>query len=297
MTRLVFVHGRAQQDKDAAELKQEWIAALRRGLAKSGRQLPLPDDHIRFPYYGDTLRDLATDRAGVAGVVVRGAAVPAEEATFVRMVLQEVRKEAGISDGQIVAEADAADRVAVERGPQNWPWVVAVLRALDKHVPGTSAPSIAAFTHDVYRYLRNIGIRDRIETGVRAAFTAGEPTVVVGHSLGSVVAYNLLCRDGEREGWNVPLFVTLGSPLAVTAIKRQLSPVRHPACAARWFNASDPRDIVALHPLAAPYFPATPPVENKTDVENPTANRHGISGYLEDAEVARRIHNGLTGKP
>jgi len=163
-------------------------------------------------------------------------------------------------------------------------------------VPGTSAPSIAAFTHDVYRYLRNIGVRDRIETGVRAAFAAGEPMVVVGHSLGSVVGYNLLRRDGERERWNVPLFVTVGSPLAVTAIKRQLSPVRYPECVGRWFNASDPRDVVALHPLTAAHFATTPAVENKTDVDNRTENRHGISGYLEDAEVARRIHAGLTGK-
>jgi hypothetical protein len=296
VTRLVFVHGRAQQDKDAEGLKQEWIGALRRGLAKSGRQLPLPDDNIQFPYYGDTLRDLATDRADIADVVVRGAAVNDEEATFVRMVLQEVRKEAGISDSQIVAEADAADRVAVERGPQNWPWVLAVLRALDKHVPGTSAPSIATFTHDVYRYLRNIGVRDRIETGVRAAFAAGEPMVVVGHSLGSVVSYNLLRRDGERERWNVPLFVTVGSPLAVTAIKRQLSPVRYPECVGRWFNAFDPRDVVALHPLTAAHFATRPAVENKTEVDNRTSNRHGISGYLEDIEVALRIHDGLTGK-
>jgi hypothetical protein len=294
--RLVFVHGRAQQDKDAAGLKQEWIGALRRGLAKSGLRLSVPDDHIRFPFYGDTLRDLATDRADVADVVVRGAAASGEEATFVRMVLQEVRTEAGISDDQIVAEADAADRVAVERGPQNWPWVLAVLRALDKHVPATSAPSIATFTRDVYRYLRNIGVRDRIETGVRAAFAAGEPMVVVGHSLGSIVSYNLLRRDGEREGWEVPLFVTVGAPLAVTAIKRQLSPVRYPECVGRWFNAFDPRDIVALHPLDADYFPTTPAVENKTDVDNRTENRHGVSGYLEDSEVARRIHAGLTGK-
>lgn len=296
MTRLVLVHGRAQQDLDAEDLKQEWIAALRRGLAKSGLKLPLPDDHIRFPYYGDTLRDLATERADIADVVVRGQGVEAEEATFVRMVLQEVRKEAGITDSQIIAEADAADRVAVERGPQNWPWVLAVLRALDKHVPATSAPSIATFTHDVYRYLRNIGVRDRIETGVRAAFTAGEPMVVIGHSLGSIVSYNLLRRDGEREGWEVPLFVTLGAPLGVTAIKRQLSPVQYPECVGRWFNALDPRDVVALHPLDADYFPTTPAVENKTDVDNGTENRHGISGYIEDAEVARRIHAGLTGK-
>ena len=32
---------------------------------------------------------------------------------------------------------------------------------------------------------------------------------------------------------------------------------------------------------------------SKTDVCNPTENRHGISGYLGDKEVARRIYDAL----
>jgi surfactin synthase thioesterase subunit len=46
------------------------------------------------------------------------------------------------------------------------------------------------------------------------------PTVVVGHSLGAVVSYCLLRRDGDANRWAVPLYVTLGAPLAVTAIKK-----------------------------------------------------------------------------
>ncbi len=47
----------------------------------------------------------------------------------------------------------------------------------------------------------------------------------------------------------MPLFVTLGYPLGVTGIKAALPPIEHPACAARWFNAMDERDAVALYPL------------------------------------------------
>ncbi len=35
--------------------------------------------------------------------------------------------------------------------------------------------------------------------------------------------------------------------------------------------------------------------KNKTDVDNPTQNRHGITGYLGDPEVARRIHEAVVG--
>jgi len=55
---LVFVHGRAQQHKDASALKAEWLDALHDGLAKNGLRLPIAESDIRFPYYGDTLYDL-----------------------------------------------------------------------------------------------------------------------------------------------------------------------------------------------------------------------------------------------
>jgi hypothetical protein len=61
-----------------------------------------------------------------------------------------------------------------------------------------------------------------------------------------------------------------------------------------WFNALDHRDIVALYPLDADHFGVEPAIENKTDVENHTDNRHGISGYLDDEVVARRIFDALT---
>jgi hypothetical protein len=291
VTDLLFVHGRSQQDKDAVALKGEWTSALRDGLAASGFDMPIPDEAVRFPYYGDTLRDLATDRATVADVVVRGGP-DAAEAEFIRSVLRETVEAVDLPKERVDAELEHTE--VVERAPQDWPWLSAALRALDGYVPGVSAAGLAIATRDVYLYLRNFAIRDRIEAGVRSALHPGVPTVVVAHSLGSVVAYSLLRREGEREGWQVPLLVSVGSPLAVTAISKALRPVGHPACASSWFNARDPRDIIALHPLDADHFPVRPAVDNKSDVDNGTANRHGISGYLADPEVARRIHAGLT---
>jgi hypothetical protein len=50
---------------------------------------------------------------------------------------------------------------------------------------------------------------------------------------------------------------------------------------------------VALFALDDANFPIDPSIENKIDVDNDTSNRHGISGYLSDAVVARRIHEAL----
>ena len=112
--------------------------------------------------------------------------------------------------------------------------------------------------------------------------------VVIGHSLGSVVAYNVLCDRAAAPPY--PRYITVGSPLGIRAIQRHLtSPLRSPACVTRWFNAYDPRDIVALRALDASTFDVRPPIQNKGDVTNFTENRHSIEGYLADPTVAARI--------
>lgn len=289
---LVFVHGRSQEQKDAVALKGEWVAAWKAGLAKSNLEMPLPEQRIRFPYYGQTLYDLLADVPPdkVAEIVVRGASGGADQEQFVRSVLEEISEQAGVNEQKLEA---VAGKEVVKRGPQNWEWFQGVLQVIDKYVPFGSGLSIALFTNDVYQYLRNAGLRDVIEEGVRAAMSPNVETVVVGHSLGTVVAYNLLRREGVQQKWNVPLFVTLGSPLAVTAIFKSLRPVQHPRCAAKWYNAMDERDVVALYPLDKEHFDVDPSIENKTDVMNDTPNRHGISGYLADKDVARRIYDAV----
>jgi len=302
MTReLVLVHGRAQEHKDSIALKREWLDALRAGLRKSGLSLPIPEERVRFPYYGDTLHGLVANLPDdkVAEVVVRGSREDPQLRAFLADVLEEIAKRKGISDEQIERMGQEAIRArggteVLERGVLNWGWVQGILTALDTHVPGASGASIAIATTDVYRYLTNPAIRDKLEAGVRQAMTPNVDSVVVSHSLGTVVAYNLLRRDGEQRGWRVPLLVTLGSPLAVKKIRTTLAPNKHPACVRRWFNAMDPDDVVSLYPLDRGHFPLDPEIENKTDVDNDTENQHGISGYLADREVARRIHEALT---
>ena len=294
MTRqLVFIHGRAQENLNATELKAEWVDAFRKGLRKNGLTLPIQDADIRFPYYGQTLYDLVKGKPAseVAQVIVRGDDTNEREAEFIRAVLLEIQAQKGITDAQV---QELANTIITERGVLNWGWVQTVMTALDTYIPGASSTSVSLATRDVYLYLTNLGFQNLIDNGVRAAFTPGVETVVVGHSLGAVVSYSLLRRDGKALGWKVPFYVTLGAPLAVRVIRDALSPINHPACVSKWFNAMDERDVVALYPLDAAHFPVTPAIENKTNVDNPTENRHGISGYLSDAVVAKRIYDALT---
>lgn len=303
MRELVLVHGRAQQRKDSIALKKEWLDTLKKGLGKSGLELPIPEDRVRFPYYGDTLEQLVAGRSpeDAARIVVRGPEGEPDPGVqeFVADVVTEVAEEKGITDEQVMAEAQAAaiargeSAAVVERGPLNWGWVQGILSAIDRHVPGGSGFSLALFTRDVYLYLTNAVLRKAINDGVRAAMTPGVESVVVGHSLGTVVSYWLLRDEGKAAGWRVPLSVTLGSPLAVTRIRQALKPIKHPSCVDKWYNAMDPDDVVSLYPLDRQHFPVNPDIENKTDVKNQTDNQHGITGYLNDKDVAKRIYDAL----
>lgn len=286
MRTLVLVHGRAQEHKDPLAVKQEWLSALDVGAHHVGRPLDLPDDRIRLPYYGQTLYDLVSgDPERAAEVVVRGSEDgPNAEEQFVREAVLEIAEHAGITESQVLAETGED---VVERGPLNWRWVRATLTALDR-LPNVSAWSVALATRDVYQYLNNVRVRDTIEDGVRQALDGTDEAVVVSHSLGTVVAYNLLRREAAARGWKVPLLITLGSPLAVTTIARTLRPVSWPDPVGTWFNAYDPQDIVALHPLTTPWF-GVDGIDNYGKVDNPTSNQHGISGYLSDPRVAATI--------
>lgn len=290
---LVFVHGRHQQGKDPDALAEEWVDAFRAGLAKLDLDVPITRQSIHFPYYGNTLRDLDRGRSGddVASVIYRGSETASEdEKAFLRTTLLEVLANSAIP----FADLEAAVPVeVVERGPQNWPWIRAMLQALDALSPDVSAAAVALMTSDVYHYLTNLRISAAIDQAVAEAMEPRLPTVVVAHSLGSVVGYRILKRMGDDGTWSAPLLVTLGSPLGISTIRRRLAPVSRPGCVGEWFNAMDPVDVVSLFPLDAEHFPTDPPVDNKIDVRNETSNHHGIEGYLSDPDVAQRIFDGL----
>jgi pimeloyl-ACP methyl ester carboxylesterase len=207
---------------------------------------------------------------------------------FEASVADEMRQGAGISDKSI---DDLYGSNPQPRGPENWRWVQAIVRAIDKYGFGMSSDTIETFMRDVYLYTNHGGVRNQIDRIVNSRLTE-EPTIVVGHSLGSVVAYNVLRTDTRKL--QVPLFATVGCPLAIRAIRSQLVPLSFPKPPVEaWNNAFDTRDIVALYPLDAANFPISPPVTNYNQVKNHANNRHGIVGYLDDPTVARWILDAL----
>lgn len=288
VTRVLLVHGRGQAGLNPDTLKDEWMATLKRGALAIGRTVPADLD-VSFPFYGDVLDQYARDLEIplTPDVKPRGTAVDNELLRFQIDFLEQVRQRAGITDAQINAEYGDNPQ---ERGLLNWAWVQAMLRTVDKYGGSASKKTLEIFTRDVFLYTTRPGLRDDIDAIVAAALSE-QPTLVVGHSLGTVVAYSVLRRD--TRALKVPLYVTVGCPLGVRSIRDQFRPLRTPKPIAAWYNAYDTRDVVALYPLDAANFPVQPAIENYAKVRNSTDNRHGIVGYLDDPDVAKHILDGL----
>jgi DNA replication initiation complex subunit (GINS family) len=292
MRQLILVHGRAQEKKDPAKLKQQWLTAWEKGLAKSGLTNPLSNADVHFPYYGDTLDQIvggmAPDQA--AEVIIQGPAPKSQEQQVMREMITEIATHEGISEEDIRAQLDQA---TIQQGPLNWGWVQGILSALDKVDP-VSARIVALVTADVAKYLTDPALKQTINEGVVKAFARDQEAVVVSHSLGTIVAYNvLMSRPMAFPQLKVPLFVTLGSPLAVNAIKSRLRPHTFPPPVGKWYNAMDPDDVVSLYPLSTKHFPTGGTIENNQKVDNWTDNQHSIDGYLDDEKVAKRIYDAL----
>jgi hypothetical protein len=283
--KLLFVHGRSQGGKDPVKLQSEWLSALTAGLEKANLSLP-PSVQIDFPFYGDRLDQLAQafDLPADPAVLPKGSPAFDEFAAFKADVAAEMQRKAGISDEQVQAECRTD---STEKGVQNWAWVQAVIRLLDRQLTGISQTTIEVFLRDVFLYTHRDVVRNAINQIVSQKMSA-DTAVVIGHSLGSIVAYNLLRAASKR----VPLFVTVGSPLAIRAVRNTLGPITNPA-GSGWYNAYDKRDIVALYPLDQNNFSVDPAITNNGNVDNRTDNRHGIIGYLDDVVVAKTIYSGL----
>jgi len=296
-TKLVLLHGRSQGGKDASTLKQQWLDALDEGMAAIGESRPVAVDDVRFPFYGDTLDRLTEDPDAddVPEVIVRGDGRTADSTTqrMVTAMLHEVLEVQGIDDDAIRATGDP---LVIERGPLSWQWIHKGLRLLDD-LPGVSAATMALATSDVASYLTMPGVRKRINDGVAAAFADIGPdddVVVVSHSLGTIVAYDMVAANLVHGSRALPAFITIGSPLGLTAVRNAFSPRRFPPGATRWLNAFDKRDIIALYPLDDERFSVDPSIENYGGVDNDTFNHHSIGGYLRDPTIAGAICAALT---
>ncbi len=183
-------------------------------------------------------------------------------------------------------------------------------------IPLIPDPRVKASIRDTEIYFRNHGnlgchIRDLQKHPLRSAAANNDRVLLIGHSMGSIIAYDALWELDHLEGFKqcVDCLLTIGSPLGMNYVQRRL--IGHsqtgnsiyPGNIGRWINIASRGDLVALDPSLANDFDGmisqnhtTSITDINKDVYNYYRDSKGINvhksyGYLVNPHVARAIAN------
>lgn len=306
MAAIVLVHGIAQEQYGADLLEAQWLPALAAGVRTAGYG-ELADQlwraqrpgalEVRMAFYGNAF--LAPGAQGGGGPVGD------EDAELTERIAEAWLATAA---GQA---ADQRDRLEAQRFLDN-----SALGAEGAQGIGRKArPAANALTKlkwfapfgfgmagkfvnrslaQVSRYLSEEAVREHAQRQV-LDLIGPQTRLVIGHSLGSVVAYEALHRTQQPVA-----LITLGSPLALQSIIYPLlrpQPPTVPAVLTRWENMADRDDIVAAHLDLAPYFPPAPGRDvvptTHPELDN-GSSPHDAAHYLTKKSVGRIIAESLS---
>lgn len=200
-----------------------------------------------------------------------------------------------------------------------------IARQIRDHTPSTGSPTLSvrgveasvlplprivrewitrqltrAFLRDVNDYFFVPDRRERMrESLLERLRVGGGPFVVVGHSQGSMIAYDVLSQLDPRQ-YDVPLFVTIGSPLGIEEVQDQVKRLTKqrrlalPACVRTWVNVADPLDPVALDKTLSDEFAPVGRIEDEQrwNPDSPR-NPHSATGYLRLAPVRDAVRDAV----
>jgi hypothetical protein len=239
---IIFVPGlkpKPRPDLYAAALLQCISAGLSRVSPQAAAVLDADaEQFVLYPWtfavYGEH-RDFELDRAGVERLLARPEASPAEIATIEALPRRVIRSWHRLADAvPVLGRFFISERMHA---------------ALD----------------DARRYLTDRdGIGTRTRNGLRDLLerkhAAGHRLIVIGHSLGSVIAYDTLWELARRSDVRVELFITLGSPLGTRFVRQHLKgaerPIaeRYPTNIRYWANFAARGELTSLNPRLSRYF-------------------------------------------
>jgi hypothetical protein len=151
-------------------------------------------------------------------------------------------------------------------------------------------------SRDVTDYLLG-GRAEAMRAPVRDALLASDqPTVVIAHSLGTIVTFDVL-SELAGDAPEVPLLLTLGSPLGISNVLAKLvggtpPPPSRPARVARWENVADPFDPVAVVAELSPLFGPLGSIGDHR-VNNRSLLNHDLTGYLDTDRVRSLVEDAV----
>ena len=271
---LLFLHGRGQEGCDPELLRRTWTAGLNHGLTLAGLATIDPAD-VHFPFYGDVLLQPPAHESLTAD--------PAGNEVYQQLV-SEAAAQLGMPTALEAGEPDTAEGLPglgsdlLSRLNQQLSWIAA-RSGLDDFL-------IARIFGDVAAYLHDAQTRRRVLDTVMETVPDSGRLVLVSHSLGTVVAMDLMSRLPAAV--EVDLLVTAGSPLGLDAVYKRLESggPHRPARIEFWLNTWYAGDPVAIGcPLSRSWAGQL----QELAVLNPKDHPHDIAEYLQHPPVAGTI--------
>ncbi|WP_406230880.1 hypothetical protein [Nocardia sp. NBC_01009] len=306
MAAIVLVHGIAQEQYAAEVLEAQWIPALAGGVRAAGHpeladrlwRGPLPGaPEVRMAFYGNAFLDPGA-QGGAAPIGDDDQELSEQLAAA---WLATAAAQAGNSRDRMEAQRYLDNAALGDVGQQGIGakarFATNALTRLKWFAPfgfGLAEKFVNRSLAQVTRYLSDEAVRKHAQQQV-LDLIGPETRLVIGHSLGSVVAYEAL-----HHAPGPVTLITLGSPLALQSIiyprLRPQPPIVPPALA-RWENIADRDDIVAAHLDLAPFFPPGPGgtvVPTTHPAIDNGAQPHDVAHYLTKRSVGHIVAEALS---
>lgn len=280
---IVAVHGIAQQLKGPDQLRALWVPALRDGVTFASGATP-DDVPFRMAFYGNLFRHQLTTPKTKSG---------APDDTLGNLSDDEVDDLLGVIS-EVVTEAEiAAAAESAEKGFPGVPGPLAhALRAIDARFGAAAGILYLGTMRQVRRYLQDPDLKGAVDQLIADTMAeemaSGSPLVLIGHSLGSVVAYEFVRQHPDHP---VDLLLTLGSPLSLRMVRSRLPepPAGMPAGVRSWVNVRAFNDPVAVGGDLNRFWAG---VQDR-HVDNGRRDPHSVAAYLSAVETGRPVANAL----
>jgi hypothetical protein len=301
MAAIIFVHGIANEQMTADALEAEWKTQLGGAMRLAGHgdladrvQLSAKDPNAiecRMAFYGDMFLERMAQGSDLEDLFENQTAQVLAEG-WMRNLAERGEGEQADDARRDIAAADPQRAAAQGKGA-----VTGLAVRLLTKVPWFAGPTfgLATFAEraldQVTRYLDDPKIRPIAQERMLDLLGPGTKAVVA-HSLGTVVAWEALCRRADRP--ELPLFVTLGSPLALQNViypRLWPQPPKYPPQVRRWVNVASKDDFVAAYGELGPYFPGG--IIDGTWKPDNGAQPHNAKFYLGKVQIGRAVADAL----
>jgi hypothetical protein len=257
--KVVGIHGILHEYAGSAQIENNWLLALQGGLDEAGVPRIERQDFTAVSY-GSLFRPSGRRSANVPQL----SAKDVEEGWEQELLFAWWREAAALSQGNRRENDPLGEDPSIQKPEfQGRGRTSAVVQhalkqlAKSRFFKAVGPERVLIFgLKQVRRFLHDPEMKQAILQRVSEKVSTNT-RVIIGHSLGSIVAYEALCEHPE---WNINTLVTLGSPLGIPGlIFDSLTPKPENGRGAwpnvkQWFNIADKGDIVALEKELAPYF-------------------------------------------